>query len=186
CLLRNHEARRKGGQRLPVELYFADHRDAALHPAQAVTFLLSEHMPTVMDSRVLCFADREAAEAMIRHEDERITDWEGYKLARGVPDRVIELQFGAAGMVPALVESTKGDLLLWKATSSGLDRDLAVTIKGYPEVGRITVPASGEEVVFRMQAVRPGMGFPVVEAGVDGPLGMLRVHGAHTAEEEAM
>jgi hypothetical protein len=186
CLLRNYESRRKQGQGLPVDLYFADHGDGSLHPAERVTFVLTGHVPTVMESGVLCFASRKAAEAAIRHEDERITDWEGYQLARGVPDRVIAVRFNTTGMVPDLVESVKGELLLWTGTSSGLDQDLVVSIKGYPEVGEITIPASGGEVVFRMKASRPGMGFPVMEAGTDKPLGMLKVHGAHTADEEIL
>ena len=42
------------------------------------------------------------------------------------------------------------------------------------------------EVSFRLLALRPGAGFPVVRAGSDEPLGMMKVAGAHTADEEAM
>jgi len=186
CLLRNYEARRKQGHTLPVDLYFGAHGDGTLHPAETVTFVLTDHIPTVMESGTLCFASREAAEAAIHHEDERITDWEGYQLVRGVPDRVIAVRFDTSGMVPDQVEATKGELLLWRATSSGLERDLFVSIKGYPELGEIPVPASGDEIVFRMKAARPGMGFPVMGAGTDKPRGMLKVHGAHTTDEEAL
>ncbi len=186
CLLRNYETRHHKGQPLPDVLYFADHDDATLHPVDNVTFVLTEHVPTVMESGALCFASHEMAEAAIHHEDERITDWEGYRLARGTPDRVIQVRFDSTGQTPDLVESSKGELLLWMATSSGLDRDLVVSIKGYPEVGEITIPASGEPVVFRMKASRPGMGFPVIRAGTDTTLGMLRVNGSHTADEEAL
>jgi hypothetical protein len=186
CLLRNYEERHHSGQPLPDELYFADNGDASLHAVEDVTFVLSDHVPTVMESGALCFASYETAEAAIHHEDERITDWEGYRLAHGTPDRVIQVRFDAAGLVPDLVESDKGELLLWMASSDGLDRDLVVSIKGYPEVGEITIPADGEPVVFRMKVDRPGMGFPVMEAGNDTPLGMLRVNGSHTADEEAL
>jgi len=185
CLLRNYEARHHKGQSQPSKLYFADHDDATLHAVENVMFLLTEHVPTVMESGTLCFANREAAEALISHDDERVTDWDGYRLAHGTPDRVIQVRFESAGQVPDLVESFKGELLLWMATSSGFDRDLVVSIRGYPEVGEITIPANGEPVVFRMKADRPGMGFPVMEAGTDTPLGMLRVNGSHTADEEA-
>jgi hypothetical protein len=185
CLLRHYEARHHNGHALPSELYFADHGDASLHPVEDVTFVLTDHVPTVMESGALSFARRETAEAAILHDDERITDWDGYRLAHGTPDRVIQVRFDAAGQAPELVESSKGELLLWMATSSGFERDLVISIKGYPEIGEITIPASGEPVVFRMKADRPGMGFPVMEAGTDTPLGMLRVNGSHTADEEA-
>lgn len=185
CLLRHGEALQQEGRRLPDELFFADNVDASFHPVEHMSFVLTDHVPTVMESGALCFANRETAEAAIAHDDERVTDWAGYRLAHGTPDRVIEVRFDSAGQVPDLVESSRGELLLWMATSSGFDRDLIVSIKGYPEVGEITVPASGEPVIFRMKADRPGMGFPVMEAGSDTPLGMLRVNGSHTADEEA-
>ncbi|NIM02098.1 MAG: hypothetical protein GTN89_02780 [Acidobacteria bacterium] len=185
CLLRAYEKRLQDGKPLPEQLYLADHADATLHPVEAMTFLLTDHAATVMESGTLCFVDRAAAEAAIAHDDERISDWEGYRLAHGTPDRMIEVTFEPTGQIPELVEASKGELVVWMATSSGLDRDLVISIKGYPEVERITIPASGEPVVFRMKADRPGMGFPVVEADTDAPLGMLRVHGSHTADEEA-
>lgn len=185
CLLRSHDARRGRGLQLPTEVYFADHRDGSLHPADTVTFVLTEHVPTVMQSGVLCYASRETAEQTVQHPDERVTDWNGYRLARGTPDRVITAWFGPAGMDPDAVEASKGELVLWNVASRGLDRDVVVSIQGYPEVGEITVPASGAEIAFRMRAVRPGIGFPVMAAGAEQPVGRLRVVGAHTADEEA-
>ncbi len=185
CLLRAYEKKFRRGEPIPKRLYLADHDDGTLHPAEDLAFVLTDHVPTVMESGALCFADREAAAAVIAHDDERITDWDGYRLAHGTPDRVIEVRFDPSGQVPDLVESSKGELLLWMATSDGLDRDLVVSIRGYPEVGEITIPASGEPVVFRMKADRPGIGFPVIDARSETPLGMLRVHGSHTADEEA-
>ena len=185
CLLRNYETRRKSGQEIPTEVYFADYGDGSLHPASSVTFVFVSGVPTVMESGVLCFASREAAEAAAQRDDGRITDWGGYQLDRGIPDRVISVRFEASGMVPETVESAKGELLLWNASARGLDRDLVVTIKGYPEVGEITVPASGNQVSFRMKAARPGTGFPVVETGSGRALGVLKVLGPHTADEEA-
>lgn len=186
CLLRHYEAR-PGAQRPPVgAIYFADHGDGAMHPAAEVTFLMTEHLPTVMEAGVVAFARREDAEAALGHDDERLTDWDGYRLARGTPDRVIEVRFGPTGLVPESVEASKDELLLWNAAAGDdLERDLVVSIRGYPEVGEIAIPASGEVVTFRMRAVRPGAGFPLMESGSGEALGMLRVLGSHTADEEA-
>jgi hypothetical protein len=186
CLLKAYEARDRRGEELPVEIYFADYEDSSLHPAGETTFLLTDHVPTVMESGALCFASREAAEAARQHEDELLTDWPGFQLARGVPDRVLEVRFEAGGMVPDVVESAKGELLLWKVRVGGLEGDLSVSIRGYPEVGTVTVPASGDEVVFRMKALRPGAGFPVVRTDTGEALGALKVLGAHTPDEEAL
>ena len=186
CLLKSCEARGERGEELPAEIYFADYGDSSLHPAEETTFLLTDHVPTVMESGALCFASREAAEAARQHEDELLTDWQGFQIARGVPDRVIEVRFEAGGMVPEVVESAKGELLLWKARADGLEGDLSVSIKVYPEVGTVTVPASGDEVVFRMKALRPGAGFPIVRTDTGEALGALKVLGAHTPDEEAL
>ena len=185
CLLRNHDTRRRLGHEAPTEVYFADFEDGTLHPASVVTFVFVANASTVMDSGVICLANREAAEAVAGSEGGRITDWPGYQLARGTPDRVIAVRFEVTGMVPETVDSSKGDLLLWNASADGHAHDLVVSIKGYPEVGEITIPASGDEVSFRMKAARPGNGFPVVEVGSEKTFGVLRVLGAHTADEEA-
>jgi len=186
CLLKSYEARGRAGYALPGEIYFADYGDSSLHVAEEVTFLLTDHVPTVMESGALCFASREAAEAAREHEDELLTDWQGFRVARGVPDRVLEVRFDAEGMVPEVVESAKGELLLWKVRAGGLESDISVSIKGYPEVGTVIVPASGDEVVFRMKAMRPGAGFPVVRTDTGEALGALKVIGAHTPDEEAL
>ena len=100
---------------------------------------------------------------------------------------------GAAGLLvgcrpaePEIVTATKGELLSWRVQAVGLAEDLNVSIKGYPEIGRVTVPANGAEVSFRLLALRPGAGFPVVRSESEEPLGRLSVTGAHTADEEAM
>jgi len=186
CLLRRYESLAAQDRDAPVEIYFADQRDAALHRAETVTFLLTHHLPTVMDSGVVAFASRQAAEAARRHDDEVLTDWPGFQLARGVPDRVLEVTIGPAGMSPEIVQVDKGELVLWKLRGTGLEQDLVVSVAGYPEIEAVVLPASGDEVEFRLMALRPGAGFPIVRTDSGEALGMLKVTGAHTLDEEAM
>jgi hypothetical protein len=187
CLLQGYEALRKQGESLPETILFADYRDGALHPAEATSFLMTDHVPTVMNGRVICFGDGAAAVAARSHDDEIVTDWAGYRTARGEPDREVEVSFAGGVMSPEVVTADKGEIVEWRATGIGLTEDMTIMVKGYPELGEVVVPASGEEVVFRLMASRPGAGFPVVESGSDGePLGMMKVAGAHTTDEEAM
>jgi hypothetical protein len=186
CLLRQLGSLREQGDTLPTAFYFADYVDGAMHPAETMTFLLTDHVPTTMGGGVLSFATRESAEAVRVHDDEVLTDWVGFQLALGRPDRVVEVRFDSQGMVPEVVQAVKGELLLLRMRASGLAQDLAVVVKGYPEIGSFHVPASGEEVAFRLRVVRPGAGFPIVREKDGEPLGMLKVSGAHTADEEAM
>jgi hypothetical protein len=186
CLLQSYDALRREGKPLPEAIFLADYKDTSLHPAKDVTFLLTSHVPTVMNSGVICFGSLAAAESMRRFDDERLTDWLGYRTARGEPDRVLAVTFGPEGMSPETVEVSKGELVLWRARSLGLGQDLSFTVKGYPEMEPLVLPASGEVVAFRLLAVRPGTGFPVVRQDDGETLGILKVTGAHTAEEEVM
>lgn len=186
CLLRSCDQKRAEGLPVPEQIFFADYGDGSWHPAQSAAFLLTDHVPTVMNARVLSFGSSEAAEAIRQHPDERVTDWKGYRTARGEPDTVKEIVFGATSMLPEVVEVSKGDLVLWKVTGDQLEDNLQISVEGYPEVGIITIPATGEEVSCRFLALRPGMGFPVIKAQTREALGRLKVQGAHTLDEEAM
>jgi hypothetical protein len=186
CLLRGLESRRHDGRTFPDAVYVADYGDASFHPADQATFLFTDHVPTVMNGRVLCFASHEGAESQREYPDEVITDWKGFRTARGEPDAVLEIVIGVAGMSPEVVDVAKGDLVLLRARTDGLDEDLALSVTGYPEVEVFTLPVTGEGVEVRLLATRPGAGFPIIDASSGEPLGRLRVSGAHTLDEEAM
>jgi hypothetical protein len=82
------------------------------------------------------------------------------------------------------VEVDKGELLSWTVRSALEEEDRALAVKGYPELEPVPV-AAGESASFRLLALRPGSGFPIVEAGSSEAMGILVVRGAHTADEEA-
>jgi hypothetical protein len=184
CLLRGYQDLPRQERPAPAEIHFADYRDGSFHSAGGTTFLLTDHIPTVMDGRVLCFGSPAAAAATSAHADEVITDWPGYLTARGTPDRTVEVTIGTGGMEPESVQLEKGDLTEWRISGSGLESDVEFTVQGYPEAGSVLVPMTGEEIRFRLLALRPGAGFPI-RAGTEGEiLGRLRVAGAHTPDEE--
>jgi hypothetical protein len=185
CLLARYEALRKGGEPVPEALYFADYQDGTFHPAETATFLLTSHQPTVMGSGALTFASEAGAEEAREHDDETLTDWIGYRTARGEPDREVEVSFGPDGMVPDRVEAEKGELVVWTVRNIAEDGERTIAIKGYPELEPVRVAPGGEPISFRLLASRPGSGFPIVEAGTDKAVGVLVVQGAHTADEEA-
>ena len=184
CLLRSIESLPKSERPQPADIYFADYRDGTLYSAEESAFLLTPHIPTVMNSGALTFASREAAESVREHGDEVVTDWVGYRTLRGTPDMVLDVVLGPDGLVPEIIEVNKDDLVLLNVVGRGLPGELSITVRGYPEAGETVVPAGSGTAEFRLLASRPGTGFPVVAA--DGrSLGMLRVVGAHTADEEA-
>ena len=185
CLLAEHDALRRSGQTPPEAVFLADYRDGTFSPAVETTFLLTDHVPTVMNARVVCFNSVAAAGDMRQHDDEIVTDWTGYRVLRGEPDNVIETVFGPGGMDPEVVTTNKGDIVLWRARSEGLEEDLTWAIRGYPEVEPAIVAATGAEIELRFMATRPGAGFPIESVSDGEPLGMIKVSGAHTADEAA-
>ena len=185
CLLADFDDLRRSGQTPPREIYFADHDSSALITSGETTFLLTDHVPTVMNGRVVCFATAAAAAAAHNHDDEIVTDWSGYRRLRGQPDVVVDTVFRGDRMEPEVVEVAKDELVLWRAAGDGLDEDLRWLIKGYEEVRPAAVPADGGAVEVRFFATRPGAGFPVESVAGGEPLGMLKVSGPHTTDEAA-
>jgi len=184
CLLRSIEALPKSERPQHADIYFADYRDGTLNSAETSAFLLTSHIPTVMNSGALTFANRDAAENVREHGDEIVTDWVGYRTMRGTPDIVLDVELGPDGMAPEIIEVNKDDLVQLNLVGRGLPSELSITVRGYPEAGETIVPAEGGTAMLRLLASKPGTGFPVIAA--DGrSIGMLRVAGAHTADEEA-
>ena len=184
CLLKNHDGMRRSGSEIPTEVWLADYDSAAFVPAGQATLLLTDRIPTVMDAGVLSFATNEAAEAARTSVDEKITDWTGYRRLRGQPDTVVEAIVRTTSLTPEMVQVAKGDLVLFRLSAGELDEPITLEIRGYPEIGEIVVTPSEEATELRFYATRPGAGFPILGAG-DQPLGMMRVIGAHTADEAA-
>jgi hypothetical protein len=185
CLLRSYDGLRHQGSPPPTEIYFADYGSGEFVSAESVVILLTEHIPTVMDSGALCFSSTNGAEATRSAADEVITDWLGFRRLLGQPDAVVEAQITVDGMSPELVEVNKGDLVLFRIGGGQLHDPLPISIRGYPEVGEIVITPSEEPTELRFFATQPGVGFPVVD-GDGKTLGMIRVTGAHTADEESM
>ncbi len=185
CLLEQHDGLRATGKELPVSISFADYNGSGFSVAENTAFLLTDHVPTVMNARVITFASTEAASAMRQHEDEIITDWIGYRVYRGRPDVVVETVFTNEGMEPESVGVAKGEIVLWRATGRGLEEDLNFSIGGYPEVGPATLAAGDGMTEIRFLATRPGAGFPIERTDDGRAIGMLKVSGAHTADEAA-
>ena len=184
CLLQEYESRRKSGAAAPDEVYFADNETGEMIRSEAAAFVLSERVPTVMNWGILAFGDRARAEEFQEGED-TLVDWLGLRTVRGEVDRTFEMEWTPSGIEPERVELEKGELVTWVFRATGLERDTAVILRGYEELGEIPLLASGEAVERRMLAVRPGEGFPWTRLDNGSVLGQVRVRGAHTADEAA-
>jgi hypothetical protein len=184
CLLRSHDELRRQGAEIPTEIFFADYQSGEFLPVDETVFLLTENQPTVMGAGVLCFATLDAAEGVRTEADEVISDWTGYRRLRATPDAIIEATITSDGLFPEIIEVAKNDLVLFKLHGDELADAVTVVVRGYPEIGEIEVTPTDEPTVVRFFANRPGMGFPILGLN-DDALGMIRVTGAHTADEAA-
>ena len=185
CLLRSHDDFRRRGAEPPNEIYFADYVSGEFVSAEDTVFLLTGHIPTVMGAGVLCFATAQGAEAVRSAPDEEITDWTGYRRLKGEPDTIVEAAVTPTGLSPEIIEVAKGELVLFKIYGGELTEKTTLKVRGYPEIGDVVVEPSGEPTELRFFATRPGIGFPILGAD-EQVLGMIRVTGAHTADEEAL
>lgn len=184
CLLRSHDEMRRRGLPVPTEIFLADYVSSEFIPAGRATLMLSDEIPTVMGAGVVVFVSAAEAEGHRSTDEEIVTDWMGYRLRRGQPDTIIDAHLTTTSLEPEMVEATKGDLVLLRLSADDLTEPAILSIRGYPEIGEIIVEPAAGPAELRFFATRPGAGFPVMGAG-DEPLGMIRVTGAHTADEAA-
>ncbi len=169
----------------PSRVFVADNASGAFVEAKDAAFLLTTHRPTVMGGAVLAFADEGAADALREHPDELVCDWDEYRRRRGTPDRTLSALVGAAGLEPSVLLAEKGELVALSLRTAEEGESFELSLGGYPELGSVVVSDPTNPVEWRVLAVRPGAGFPVRAAGHASPLGMLKVGGAHTADEAA-
>jgi len=184
CLLRSHDEMRRRGTPVPTEVYLALYTTGEFVPADRAVLLLTQHRPTVMGAGVLCFGSSADAEDHRSAADEVVTDWKGYRRRSGQPDTVVEAVVTATSLEPEILEVEKGDLVLFKLSGDELEDAVSLEIRGYPEIGEIIVAPTQEPTEVRFFATRPGAGFPVIGSD-EQALGMIRVTGAHTADEAA-
>ena len=186
CLLRQIDNLKRNGLGLPTEIFFADFEGSGLHSSGITTFLLTDHLPTVMNGRVLTFSNENAAREMSKFPDEVITNFKGYITQRGNPDMRIRVELKSDSISPDVISVEKGDIVEWVYIGKNIESDVKIRIQGYEELGEINVPAGEEPVRIRMLAEHPGSGFPIIRVSDGKALGMLKVSGAHTKEEESM
>jgi len=184
CLLYSYDEIKKQERAIPSKIYFADYVTAKLLPADSISFLLTDHIHTVMNAGVLCFANKDSAESYRRYPDEKITGWTGYQVLRGTPDKIVEATISPKGMNPEVVILNKNEIVEWIFQGQDLKDELHVKLKGYEELGEILIPSDGEKVKLRMLANRPGAGFPFINSKDESIIGMVKVSGAHTHDEE--
>jgi hypothetical protein len=185
CMLQTLHERRRTHAGDPGVAYVAEYGSGAFRRADSTWFVLTDRVPTVMGGRVLTLGGVEEANGFAEPGD-TVSDWHGVRLARGTPDRRVQMALTPSGLEPFVAEAAKGDLVeLVIASEIAVVEGVDLTIRGYEDAGVIRIPGSGDAVTFRFFATRPGAGFPVIRPGRKAPVGTVRVTGTHTPDEDA-
>jgi len=186
CLLQKYQEIDERNRPNRSQIYFADYPSAKFVRADSVHILLTGHISTVMNSEALCFNNKSNAENTKKHEDEILADWDKFQTLRGRPDRTVEVTLFSKGMKPDVVMLKKNEVVEWIFKT---EEDLSngqFRLKGYEELGLIELPSVGTTTKLRMKAYKPGSGFPFVRLDDNATIGMVKVSGAHTSDEEVM
>jgi hypothetical protein len=186
CLLNDYENYRKEGVVNPQKIYFVDFVSKEFIHADSTKFLLTNSLPTVMNSGVLCFTSEQIAKTFKRQDNELITDWLGYRIQRGTPDEVLNIVITSEGITPDVIVLSKNQIVEWIFQANDLKKTFEFYLKGYESMGNIILDEKIRIVRTRMLSDKPGAGFPFINVEDDKPLGMLKVMGSHTQDEEVM
>jgi hypothetical protein len=186
CLLSGYEYLKKEKKINDSHIYFTDYETKQFVRSDSTYFLFTKSIPTVMNSGVLCFTSTKRAESLKSQPEEFVTDWRKYQVLAGTPDKIVEIKLGDNLMEPAVVIFNKNEIIQLEIEKIGQIKNQLFFIRGYEEVGKFKFPEGESFLTIRMIADKPGAGFPILMEGLDQPLGMIKVLGAHTRDEEVL
>jgi hypothetical protein len=139
-----------------------------------------------MNSGVLCFNNLGRAEHFLKNPQEHVVNWIDYQLKYGIPDKVINVTVAANKLSPEVIVLKKNELVELLFHNEDGNRKYVFFIKGYDELGEIKLDPTIDSLAFRMLANKPGAGFPIINAIDTELMGMIKVMGAHTADEDVL
>ena len=186
CLLTRYQSIEWTKRPAAANVYFADFQSSDLVTVDSLEFLLTNHITTVMNAGVISFKDHDLISSYKKHDDELITDWRGFQIVKGKPDRTVEVTISQKGIEPEVTMLNKGELVEWIITPENENIQDLIMLKGYDEMHNIKVKVGGFPVKIRMLADKPGAGFPFIRSSDNQIIGMVKVAGAHTSDEEVM
>jgi NosL len=182
CLLRHIESLPPSFVIRDTDIYLGNYNTSELVRADSVVMVLTTHVPTPMNGRVVCFSAETDAQSFSEYPDEIVTDWTGFQTLRGKPDVIVEASLTDRGFEPDVIEVNKGELLLLRVRPEGNVGDPTFSVRGYDEFDPVNLDTEAEYTDMRLLLTKPGAGFPIVDESGKS-YGMIRVLGAHTDEE---
>jgi hypothetical protein len=186
CLLSSYEKLKKDNIIKDSNIFFTDYETKHFVRSDSTFFLFTKSRPTVMNSGILCFASAKRVESFKNQPEEIITDWKKYQVLAGSPDKIMEIKLSGNKLEPAIVVCNKNEIIHLEIKKNDQIRYQFIFIRGYEEMGKFKFPEGESLLTIKLMADKPGSGFPIIMDGIDQPIGMLKVLGAHTMDEEVM
>jgi hypothetical protein len=186
CLLSDYEYLNKEKNINESQIFFTDFETKQFIRCDSTYFLFTESIQTVMNAGVVCFRSAERATNLQSHPMEEITDWKKYKTRVGTPDKIVKIKLNNTLVEPGILVFNKNELVQLEIEKIGQTKSNPFFIKGYEEVGKFIFPKNESFMTIKLITDKPGSGFPIMMEGIDQPLGMIKVLGAHTRDEEVM
>jgi copper chaperone NosL len=186
CLLADYEKLRKEKSIDKGHIYFGDFEGRKLIRADSTYFLFTNSIITVMNSGILTFKSENSAQLLMKQSDEFVTNWDKFQITAGTPDKIIKVKFFDGLMNPDIFSINKNEFIQLDIENKDRLDEKILFIKGYEDVGMFKFMKENPFLTIRLIADKPGSGFPIMMKGVDQPLGMIKVYGSHTLDEEVM
>jgi hypothetical protein len=186
CLLSEYENIRKEKIVDKGHIYFTDYENKQFIRSDSTFFLFTNSIVTVMNSGVLTFRSEEKAQLLMKQSDEFVTNWIIYQALAGTPDKIIKVKFNNELMTPDVFIMNKNEFVQLDIENSDQLNEKILFIKGYEEIGTFRFMKDNPFLTIRLIADKPGSGFPIMMEGIEQPVGMIKVQGAHTMDEEVM
>jgi hypothetical protein len=186
CLLTEYEYVRKEKTGVKNLIYFTDYESRQFIRSDSTYFLVTNSLPTVMNSGVLTFQSEERAQSLMKKSDEFVTNWKKYQLLAGKPDKIIKVKLNNDSMDPNVFVIKKNHFIQLDIKNMDQLNGKSLIIKGYEEMGTFRFMKEESYLSVKLIADKPGSGFPIILEGIQQPVGMIKVEGAHTLDEEVM
>ncbi len=181
CMIQAVNGAKAGGR--PVgTIYVSDYTGQGLIEAAGAACFFGP-IQTVMDSGVVAFADRAAADAFAREHEGHVAGFDHLRALHETPDKVLRAMVSEGDMEPAKLVAERGMVVSLRLTSALAGADL-LSIRGYDSVDPMPLDPEGNETRITFVADKPGAGFPLVLQSSGQVVGQLVVTGAHLEEEE--
>jgi len=186
CLLSEFEYLKKEKKINVNHIFFTDYESKIFVRSDSTYFLFTNSIPTVMNSGVLCFRSIENAKSLKNHPKDTVTDWREYRIMEGTPDKIIRLKLSNNSLEPGVLVFNKNEIIHIEIENVDHQVNPNISIKGYENIGNFTFPEGESILTIKMLTDKPGSGFPIMMEGIEQPIGMLKITGAHTMDEEVM